>query len=58
MKKLPLVSSLVGKAETMMQGYEKVSVQVEKVKTSLQKARMLMMKDVTMLDTIFEKNHE
>ena len=58
LKKLPLVSSLVGKAETMMQGYEKVSVQVEKVKTSLQKARMLMMKDVTMLDTLFVKNLE
>ena len=58
LKKLPLVSSLVGKAERMMQGYEKVSVQVEKVKTSLQKARMLMMKDVTMLDTLFAKNLE
>ena len=58
LKKLPLVSSLVGKAETMMQGYEKVSVQVEKVKTSLQKARMLMMKDITMLDTLFAKNLE
>ena len=58
LKKLPLVSSLVGKAETMLQGYEKVSVQVEKVKTSLQKARMLMMKDVTMLDTLFAKNLE
>ena len=58
LKKLPLVSSLVGKAETMMQGDEKVSVQVEKVKTSLQKARMLMMKDVTMLDTLFAKNLE
>ena len=58
LKKLPLVSSLVGKAETMMQGYEKVSVQIEKVKTSLQKARMLMMKDVTMLDTLFVKNLE
>ena len=58
LKKLPLVSSLVGKAETMMQGYEKVSVQIEKVKTSLQKARMLIMKDVTMLDTLFAKNLE
>ena len=58
LKKLPLVGSLVGKAETMMQGYEKVSVQVEKVKTSLQKARMLMMKDVTMLDGLFAKNLE
>ena len=57
-KKLPLVGSFVGKAETMMQGYEKVSVQVEKVKTSLQKARMLMMKDVTMLDGLFAKNLE
>ena len=58
LKKLPLVGSLVGKAQTVMQGYEKVSVQVEKVKTSLQKARMLMMKDVTMLDTLFVKNLE
>jgi len=58
LKKLPLVGSLVGKAKNMMQGYEKVSVQVEKVKTSLQKARMLMMKDVAMLDELFAKNIE
>ena len=58
LKKFPLVGHLVGKVETVMQGYEKVSVQVEKVKTSLQKARMLMMKDVTMLDTLFAKNLE
>ena len=58
LKKLPLVGHLVGKVETVMQGYEKVSVQVEKVKTSLQKARMLMMKDVTMLDALFAKNLE
>ena len=58
LKKLPLVGSLVGQAQTVMQGYEKVSVQVEKVKTSLQKARMLMMKDVSMLDSLFTKNLE
>ena len=58
LKKLPLVGSLVGKAQTVMQGYEKVSVQVEKVKPSLQKARMLMMKDVSMLDSLFTKNLE
>jgi len=58
LKKLPLVGHLVGKVETVMQGYEKVSVQVEKVKTSLQKARMLMMKDAMTLDTLFAKNLE
>ena len=58
LKKLPLVGHLVVKVETVMQGYEKVSVQVEKVKTSLQKARMLMMKDVMTLDTLFAKNLE
>ena len=58
LKKLPLVGSFVGQAQTVMQGYEKVSVQVEKVKTSLQKARMLMMKDVSMLDSLFTKNLE
>ena len=58
LKKLPLVGHLVGKVETVIQGYEKVSVQVEKVKTSLQKARMLMMKDVMTLDTLFAKNLE
>ena len=56
LKKLPFVSSLVGKAETLMQGYERVSVQVEKVKTALQKSRMLMMKDVVMLDGLYAKN--
>ena len=58
LKKIPLIRSFVNKIETMMQRYEKVSVQVEKVKTSLQKSQMLIMKDVTMFDNLFAKNLE
>ncbi len=55
-KKIPLIGSLVGKAENMLENYDKLSTQVEKIQSGLEKAKMRMMKDVVMFDGLYEKN--
>ncbi len=55
-KKLPFFGSLVGKAENMLESYDKLSTQVEKIQNGLEKAKMRMMKDVVMFDGLYEKN--
>lgn len=42
----------------MMAEYDKLSVQVDKIQAELDKARMLMLKDIVMFDTMYDKNVE
>ena len=56
LKKLPLVGSLVGRAEDMLKDYEKLSVQVDKIQSSLERSKVKMMEDVVMFDGLYEKN--
>lgn len=57
-KKIPILGSLVGKAQNMMAEYDKLSVQVDKIQSELDKARMVMLKDIVMFDTMYDKNVE
>lgn len=57
-KKIPIIGSLVGKAQNMMAEYDKLSVQVDKIQAELNKARMMMLKDIVMFDTMYDKNVE
>ena len=57
-KKIPILGSLVGKAQNMMAEYDKLSVQVDKIQAELDKARMVMLKDIVMFDTMYDKNVE
>ncbi len=54
--KIPLVSTLVGKAENMMADYEKLSAQVDRIQRGLEQAKVKMLEDVTMFDGLYEKN--
>ncbi len=58
--RIPIIGSLVGKAEdkidNLMQGYEKLSTQVEKIQAGLENAKVKMMEDVVMFDTLYKKN--
>ena len=60
--RIPIIGSLVGKAENkidnMMQGYEKLSTHVEKIQAGLENAKVKMMEDVVMFDTLYKKNLE
>ena len=53
---LPIIGSMVRKADDMMQGYEKLSTQVEKIQAGLENSKVKMMEDVAMFDTLYQKN--
>lgn len=53
---LPIIGSIVGKADDIMQGYEKLSTQVEKIQAGLESSKVKMMEDVVMFDTLYQKN--
>ena len=55
---LPIIGSLVNKADDVMQGYEKLSTQVEKIQAGLENSKVKMMEDVVMFDTLYQKNLE
>ncbi len=56
--KIPFIGSLVDKAEDIKSGYDKLSTQVEKIQSSLEKSKIKLMEDVVMFDTLYEKNLE
>ena len=53
---LPIIGSIVGKADDVMQGYEKLSVQVDKIQAGLENSKLKMMEDIVMFDTLYQKN--
>lgn len=53
---IPIIGSLVEKGNDIMQGYEKLSTQVEKIQGGLERSKVKMMEDVVMFDTLYEKN--
>lgn len=57
-KKIPIIGSIVSSAKNMIAEYDKLSVQVDKIQAELDKARMLMLKDIVMFDTMYDKNVE
>ena len=54
--KIPILGSLVEKGESVMQGYEKLSVHVERIQAGLERSKVKLMEDVVMFDTLYEKN--
>jgi uncharacterized protein YaaN involved in tellurite resistance len=56
--KIPLVGNLVNSFKRFIERYEKLSVQIEKIVDQLDDARMHMLKDITLLDSMYGKNLE
>ena len=56
--KIPIIGSLVDKAEDIKSSYDKLSTQVEKIQSSLEKSKIKLMEDVAMFDTLYDKNLE
>ena len=56
LSKIPIIGSMVNSAKKFVAGYEKISVQIEKIIDELTKARMQLLKDITMFDSLYEKN--
>jgi len=53
---IPIIGNLVDSVRRFISRYEKLSVQIEKIIMELETARMNLLKDITMLDSLFSKN--
>jgi len=58
LSKIPIIGGLVKSAQKFMAQYEKMSTEIDRIVDELTKARMQLLKDITMLDNLYEKNHE
>lgn len=53
---IPVLGGLVDKAKRFIVRYDKMSTQIEKIIDELEKARMKLIKDITLLDNMYDKN--
>lgn len=53
---LPIIGSLVDKAEDIKSGYDKLSTHVDRIQQGLENSKVKLMEDVVMFDTLYEKN--
>jgi uncharacterized protein YaaN involved in tellurite resistance len=55
---IPFISSISKKIERFKNKYENVEVQIDRIEGQLDKARIQMLKDITMFDELYAKNLE
>ncbi|NLG88013.1 MAG: toxic anion resistance protein [Clostridiaceae bacterium] len=53
-----MFGNVKAKARKFVVQYDKLSVQIDKIINELEKARMQLLKDITLLDSLYEKNLE
>jgi uncharacterized protein YaaN involved in tellurite resistance len=56
LEKIPLIGSLVNRFKRFITRYEKLSVQIERIVDELDKARMNLLKDIELMDKLYDKN--
>jgi uncharacterized protein YaaN involved in tellurite resistance len=56
--KIPIIGALIDSFRRFLARYEKLSVQIEKILSELETARMNLLKDITLLDSLHQKNLE
>jgi uncharacterized protein YaaN involved in tellurite resistance len=58
LSRIPILSSFFNSVKKFVAGYEKLSVQIEKITDQLDNARMQLLRDITLLDNMFVKNQD
>lgn len=56
LSKIPIIGNLIDAAKRFIARYEKLSVKIEKIVDELDKARMTLLKDIALLDNMYDKN--
>lgn len=56
--KFPIIGSLVNNTQKFAARYQKLSSEIEKIVDELDKAKMQLLKDISLLDYLFDKNLE
>lgn len=57
-KKIPFIKDASRAIKKFMHRYETIEVQIQRIETELDKARVQMLKDISMFDGLYEKNLE
>ncbi len=58
LSKIPLLGNLVSGAKKFVAQYQSIEHHIEEITDELTKSRMLLLKDVTLLDNLYDKNKE
>ena len=58
MSKIPILRNASKTIKKFMQKYERLELQIDHIEEELEKARMQMLKDITLFDSLYEKNME
>ncbi|PKL41099.1 MAG: toxic anion resistance protein [Spirochaetae bacterium HGW-Spirochaetae-1] len=58
LSKVPILGNLIDEVKKFVAQYNKISVEIERITDELTKARMQLLKDITLLDNLYEKNHD
>lgn len=58
LNKLPFFNSIQKKIDKMLAKYNTLDVQISKIEGQLEQARMELLKDISLFDTLYEKNLE
>ncbi|RDW20008.1 toxic anion resistance protein [Oceanobacillus arenosus] len=53
---LPIIGAMFNKAKKFAVRYEKVGIQIERITQQLEKSQIQLIRDITMLDGLYEKN--
>ncbi|MDQ1354623.1 MAG: hypothetical protein QG657_4932 [Acidobacteriota bacterium] len=56
LSKIPLVGGLFNRFQRFIAGYQKISTQIDHISDELDKARMGLLRDITLMDQMFDKN--
>jgi uncharacterized protein YaaN involved in tellurite resistance len=57
LEKIPILNNFVSGVKKFIARYEKLNVQIDTISDELEKARMTLLKDITLFDTLYEKNN-
>lgn len=58
MSKIPLIGNLVNSAKKFIAQYQSIEHHMEEIIDEMNKARMQLLKDITLLDALYEKNKD
>ena len=58
MSKIPILRNASKTIKKFMQKYERLELQIDRIEQDLEKARMQMLKDITLFDSLYEKLKE
>lgn len=56
LSKIPIFGKLVNKGRDLMESYDTLAVQIEKITVQLDKAKDLMLRDINMFDQLYDQN--